>query len=149
MAKPLNQTEVAELLGLTTRQIRNLEKEGLPKTAKGGKAGYNGPAVVQWFVAYREQLVAPKDLAEAEQRKAIADAQLAELKLAREQGKVVEVEVAADRVGRMLTQLRSQMLTLPQRWAPKVVGLKTLVAATTVLDEAVQECLTALSEGDG
>lgn len=145
MSQVVSQTELASLLSLSTRQIRNLEKEGMPKGSDGQRSVYEPAACVRWYVQYRERLAAPKDQEDAEKRRAIAEAQLAELKLAKEQGKVVEVETVGQEVDGMLEQLRNQLLTLPQRWAPQTVGLKTLPEATQVLEAAVLESLAALS----
>ena len=149
MTLACTQQEAAERLNLTTRQIHNLVEVGLPTRSRRGKVVYPFPDCLTWYIQYKidkaVEAVAPKDLDEAEKRKAIADAQLAELKLAKELRQVVTVEESARAVEVMLAQLRSTLLTVPQRYAPKVVGLKSIMEATGVLDALVVDTLTALS----
>ena len=46
---PVNQTELAAILGLSTRQIRNLETEGLPVRAERNRKLYPLPDAVLWW----------------------------------------------------------------------------------------------------
>lgn len=87
----------------------------------------------------------PSDLADAERREAIARARLAEIKVDVEERRLVPIEEAAKAMERMLGDLRAQLLTFPQRVAPGLVGLKSIVAVQTKLDEAIGETMKALS----
>ncbi|MCC7134120.1 MAG: hypothetical protein IT352_15790 [Gemmatimonadales bacterium] len=145
-AKPwqVSQQELAELLGISTRQVRNLEAVGLPSRSTKGRKCYDAAAAVAWYLAYKVP-VTSETMKAAELRRTVAAANLAELRFRREAGELVPVADAVEVVERMLGQLRSQLVTLPQRWAPRLVGVATVPAATALLDQAVHDALTALS----
>lgn len=149
-AQECTQQEAADRLNLTTRQVKNLADQGMPTRSKQGKVVYPFPDCFVWYLDYKigkaVEKAAPNSMAEAEQRQAIAEAQLAELKLERERGKVVTVEEAAGAVEELLGQLRATILTVPNRMASRVVGLKTLAEGTRVLDGLVAELLAVLSQ---
>jgi hypothetical protein len=77
----------------------------------------------------------------------VALARMAELAQGKMEGRLVDVDEAAGVVDRMLTQLRAQLLNFPQRWAPRLVGVKTIPEAAALLDDGVRE-LMALLRGD-
>lgn len=124
----LTQKELAEFLGLTTRQIRNLEKEGvIPTEALGAKKFYPWPQANLAYIAYREELRAgshASGLEHARQRKVAAEAELAELSAAQRRGELIPLEYHERRVGHLLDRLRSQLLAVPGYWGPEMVGLK-------------------------
>ena len=84
-------------------------------------------------------------LDEAQTRKTTADAQLAELKVALANRTVIPIDEAAAILDSALAQLRSQLVTLPQRWAPMLVGQPTIAAATAQLDKALAELMATLT----
>lgn len=142
--------DACKYLGIKDRQLRNLMNDGLPYAGVGKRVRVLWPEARRWrddqLRAEGARRAEPKDLAEAEQRKLSAEAQLAEVRLKREEGKLIDREDVREAAGTMFARFRVQALTLPQRWAPKVVGLRTLPEATAVLEAAVVEALTALSE---
>lgn len=142
----LSQSETASRLGLTTRQIHNLRAMGMPSESVEGKVVYLWPAALHWYIEHRIKAAEPKDFEEARARKMAAEARLAELEQARMEGRSIDVEESARVVDAMLTQLRGQLITLPQRWAPALVGLGTLPKVQAVLEQAVEETLGALSK---
>ena len=146
----ITSAEFAADHGVSLRRVQQWIAEGMPYRDVNGERRIARVDANKWLRAYeREQAEArakkPSGLVESEERKAAADAQLAELKLAREQGQVVEIEETRRTVAAMLTQLRAQLLSLPARWAPKVVGIKTVAEASLTLEAAIHEALTALS----
>ena len=62
---------------------------------------------------------------EARRREMVAGAKLRELQLAREAGKVADIEEVADKVGKRLSIVRSQMLALSPALAPRLAVLDT------------------------
>jgi excisionase family DNA binding protein len=156
--------DVAELLNLTDRQIRNLIKDkGLP--AKADPRGYtlDWYAVLAWYVDYKSSLNggnggnrAPKHpseepaetLDEAILRKTVADADLKELELARERGQVAAIED----VERVLTgankSIQTRILAMPASLAPQLLGLDDRNRVFTVLDRYCRDLLTNLASID-
>lgn len=119
----------------------------MPALSNGTKREYDWDACFEWYLAMKQAAAAPQDLEEAKARKMAAEARLAELELERQEGRLVTVDDATKAVEAMLEQLRSQLQTLPQRWAPGVLGCKSLAEVTAKLDQAVTEAMTSLSEG--
>ena len=149
ISKTIALSDFASDHGLTLIRVQQWIAEGMPyRQVDGARMVVRSEAnkwVRQRERASGEESAAPKDLEEADKRKAMADAQLAELKLLREQGKVVAIEDTEHAVSALLEGLRSQLLTLPQRWAPQMTGLKSMAETTTVLESAIRDALTALS----
>jgi len=138
-------TELTELLAVNDETVRLWRQKGCPHQVERNRPRFVVAKVVGWLREQERRAAEPTSLAESEERKAKADAQLAELKLERERGLVVPVDEAASIVEAMLGQLRSTLLTVPQRVAPRLVGLTSLGQATVVLEQVITETLTALS----
>lgn len=144
--KEASQTEIAEILGLTTRQIRNLEGEGMPHRAEGNRKLYPLPGAVQWYYQREIARAMPTDFEEAKARKMAAEAALAELELAQAEGRIVTVDDMEKMLSSPLYRLRAKMLSLPSKWAPSLVGCRTVAEAQTRLEAAVEEAMLALAE---
>ena len=146
----VNQKELAALLGLTTRQVNNLVERGMPVASADGKRMYDAPACIAWYrdakVAEAVAAVGPDDLETQKTRKTAAEARLAELELARLEGRVVDVEAAAREVDALLDRLRAVLLAFVSRNAHLLVGRKSIPEVSGVLEGAVQELMAALVE---
>ncbi len=116
----VNQTELTKLFGFSAVTVRTWERRGCPVVTKGRKgsaAVYNTADVVKW----REQQAAGAaagddnsvDEAEGKRRKVVAEARLAELELAREEGALVEIDAFAAEVGSVLARVRAGLLAIP------------------------------------
>lgn len=144
----LRQTEVAELLGLSARQVHNLVKQGLPRHADGGKTFYDGPLCVAWYVRFKvteaESNLEPAtdEGAKARLDELRGDILVIELQKAREQ--VLPVEYAVHQLEQLGERLRSKLVALPSRWAPLLVGAKTIPEIAARLESAVDDVLKSL-----
>ena len=67
--------------------------------------------------------------------------------MAREQGKLVEVDIALDEIGRGLDATRSKLLSLSSRLAPLVAVEDDTARCKALIGEAVSEALTELATG--
>lgn len=147
MTDSITQRDLAELLGISTRQVRNLEAKGLPHHSEDGKKRYSA-ASVQWFVRHREEFAAsnatPGALDKARTRKAEADAELAELNLAVQRGRLLERPFVEAEFEDVLARLRSRLVNMPARYGGDVVGLKDDEAGERQLEIVRDELLTAL-----
>jgi phage terminase Nu1 subunit (DNA packaging protein) len=164
MASRLAQKDLAALLGLSTRQVRNLVDAGMPVVSEGGKLWYDGPACVAWYVGEKEKAaksdrsVEAIDEARERARKLRFEADLAELKVARERREVApmsEWRAAADdeaaRVGGVIGQMPSEFasvlaarLGVSVRQASAVLreiadGVRARLAAGDVDDQSEEE----------
>jgi len=163
----LTVVDVAELLGLTDRQVRNLIKDkGLPATNDGRGFVLDWPATLEWYVGYRsaqrcgnggnrrpengsDALPAPDEsFDEAILRKTKAEADLKELQLARERGEVASI---AD-VERVLTgankSIQTRILALPASLATQLLGIDDRNRIFAILDRNCRELLTNLASLD-
>jgi hypothetical protein len=140
----------ADALGITAQAIGMwASRPGCPMRTANGKRFYKWPDFPRWREKELERQAkseaAPKSGKDSMERKLAAEARMAEIELAAIEGKYVTVEDAARSVEGMLEQLRAQLLTLPQRWSPNLVGVKTVPDALQRLEAAVRETLEALS----
>jgi hypothetical protein len=147
----------AELLALWGKSRETAaewaRRPGCPKRiGKSGRPEYNLHAFLEWWASERERAAAEKAKGKApkggsaEARYDEARARKLELEVARIEGETVSVDEAAAIVEEKLANLRAQLVTLPQRWAPGVLGCKNLMDVTTKLDTAVREAMTAIVE---
>lgn len=116
----LTQQAAATLLSVTSRSLRDWEKagDGIPRNSDGT---YPGPALVAWYVARQtgEELDALKERARKD--KEHAD-QLA-LKNAETRGDLAPISVMEDEIASLLGDHRTNVLGLPSKAAPLLVGL--------------------------
>lgn len=85
--------------------------------------------------------------AEAQRRKEAALARLREIEVAREEGRVVAVEDAAEGWGRMVSAFRSRMIAIPSKLAPQLFGMSISEIQDRLKDE-IWQGLTELSNYD-
>lgn len=97
--------QLADLLGVSRRQISRYASEGMPYAGEGVRRRYPWPECRIWYNAQvKEQARAEaarkpaiEHMHEAERRKAAADAEIAELRLAKLRGELVPlVDVEAE-----------------------------------------------------
>lgn len=119
--REVSQKELANsVLGLSARQIRNLEDEGLPHRADGRRKLYPIPEAVQWYLQHKKrkalERVEQADYDEAKARREQARARQEEIKLAKEEGRIITREAAEKTYGAALDQVRRELLNMPGRW---------------------------------
>lgn len=150
MTHEVSQSEFARTVGLTTRQIRNLELEGLPHRAEGARKYYSIPEAVEWYIRRKEDAARAEfdfgDYERARARHEAARARLAEIQVAKEEGQLIPVEVVETIYGeRMLDVLRSGILNMPGRWGAQVVGLESPREGEALLKRIAAELLEEFS----
>lgn len=150
----LNQTQMGEVFGVSTRQVRNWEKDGLVCRAAGNQKFYPLAAAIRW---YREREVSAalaevevKDIDAAKLRKLEAEADTKELDLAVKRGELVPMDEVGDLVRESLEAVDAVLKHSPSRFAPQLakaaqVHLKT---ARTILREVIESVRGAIREGD-
>lgn len=140
----LNQKQLAEILGITARQVRNLKDQGLFEFIPGTKK-YNAARCVQEYIAQKIKaethkgttIVKETEQAEHERlKKEITKIKLRKMRL--------EVHEAAD-VERywsdMLQHFRNYMLSIPSKTAPKLIDEPDI---NIIIHELTTEILAAL-----
>jgi phage terminase Nu1 subunit (DNA packaging protein) len=157
------QIELAEIVGKSVVTVRSWEKEGMPVYSKGerGKAStYNTADCVDWL---RSRGATKSDLPDDEdeelddgrisedegrRRRVVAEAMRAELALANESGKLVDIEAVALVVEAVFSRVRVRLLAMPGSLALTLTNEPDPDAIRArVLDE-VSEALNELSSAD-
>lgn len=155
-AAEITQKELARLIGRTTRQVHNLTEQGVfvrvPSAAKADRLVYPMPASMEAWVAYRLKQEAERgaaavtddDRRDAERRKAIADAALRELRLARLRGELVPREEYRLELARVLHNVRAVIDAFPARYASRLPGDGPLADRVALLRAIAREVLAEL-----
>jgi hypothetical protein len=150
---PDTQRMVADALGLTTRQVRNLTDEGhLPRTLEKGKPEYNVAACVQAYLKYKMDREAAKGgpgrdaIAQLNQRKLTLEVERAEFEFAQEREQLVTIDFMERQLTGVLQSLRSKILNFPGKFARELADATDPADVVEILEAATAELLESLSE---
>ena len=139
---------IATLLDLSERRVQQLSQEGvIPKSERGR---YELVPAVQGYVHFlRDRNVSPGvvSLDVARQRKTAAEAELAEIELAKARADVVAIEDVAKRWDAILSGVRTRMLALPSKVAPMVTHENDQGIVKECIEDAIHTALGELSAG--
>jgi phage terminase Nu1 subunit (DNA packaging protein) len=158
----VSRDEIAFLLDVEVRTITNYVKrygDEFPSRVNGRDRTFPVRRCLQWK---QDRLVAdaiadvappaPSNIVDAELRKAVADAELAELKVARMRGDLVAVQVAAKEIRDAFSRVRARLLSTPGEYAPQMLYIEALPKAVVTLRAMVDTVLAELQThagGDG
>lgn len=140
----LSQKELAKVLGLTTRQVRNLEAEGMPARSDGRSKFYPVPDAVEW---YYERKFASEDQDENVRRARVAKLKAETLKVeadnAERLGQLIHVSDVEAMVAAPLKQVAAALKNAPARHASKLAKLAgvKVAPAKQLLDDVMQEAI--------
>lgn len=146
--------EAASIFGKTQETIRSWIKEGCPVDEKpiAGKKGYrlDTRAVAEWqlkrAVSAATSFGEGITKEEAQRRKLTAEAELAELEIAKKKGLVVELEQLRTELSNKFTELRSAMRRIPERSALRLVGEMDEVKIKDMLLDEIDMALEAIAD---
>ena len=147
----VNQKELAQCLGISTRLIRNLRQEGMFQTVKGDR-GYVLETCVQEYINFKinaemgrsASLSIERIKADHEEvKKNISIMKLRRLR--RELHEAADVEAF---LSDMLLRFKNRLLSLPAKMAMQVSGEKDLNRVIQILSDDMREALEELSEYD-
>lgn len=145
----LKRQEAREALGqMPERTFNLLVSEGLPCRGEGKAARFPWPEIYRWTIdrakrKARDQ-ARPANYDEARAREMAAKAELAELEVAAKRGELMTVAQYDDVVGSAFQRVRSQLLTLPTKMAPEMVGLVKATEAQAKVQGFVDDVLAEL-----
>ena len=156
--------DVAALLGVSVRMVRNYSKDkGLPCIGDGRGKRFVWLKVLEWYVAYRLDLAVqkggnggngnghrgseeePETLDEAMLRKTAAEASLKELELAQKRGQVVAVDDAKAAITTVSKNIQQKLLSVPAKLTPRLVGTSDRNRINTILDKEMRQLCTELA----
>lgn len=147
----VNQKELANILGITSRRVRQLREEGFFSFAENGKK-YNLEKCVQEYIDYKVKaetntgtsIDREKEQAEHEQiKKNISKLKLRKLK--KELHEASDVELF---LNEMLINFRNRLLSIPNKVAVQILGEEDINIIIQILLKEITESLEELSEYD-
>lgn len=147
----VNQKQLANILGITDRRVRQLREEGFFSFAEGGKK-YNLEKCVQEYIEYKiktetnrgTSIDVEKEKAEHEQiKKNISKLKLRKLKKELHEASDVELFLSE-----MLVNFKNRLLSIPNKVAVQVLGEQDINRIISLLNKEMIETLEELSEYD-
>lgn len=85
-------------------------------------------------------------LAEALRRKELATAKLRELELAEKEGRLLPTDQVTDAWVKIATVMRTRLLTIPSKLAPRLVGMKRAADFKEAIETEIREVLQELAD---
>lgn len=141
----LKQSQVANLLGITARMVRVHVTNGvLPPMPEGG---YSGPALIEAWVKYRSQKNKPvqsTDKVDINLERALreqAERKMAEIRLEKEEGRLIDIEEVSQAIETVLTVHRNKLLALGHTNALQLLALKTPEEVSNFLTQQIRSQL--------
>lgn len=156
----LSQTAAAERLGITTRWLRELTKQGaIPSAGTSTRPRYPWPATRVAYDAYQrsvwEQAHGPVNLKQERAAKLAAERELLEYKLAEKRRTMIRTDEAIRLIEGDYAIVRRQILNVPGKWATRFApqmtrgqALRQLEAMTDELLGDLQGCAERLESGE-
>ncbi len=147
----VTQQELAPILNVTSREIRNLYERGLPFTIGAkNRREHDVAECVAWYLKFKleEKKDDPGKSATAGLRLRALEIEVhqAEIELAEARKNLVSVEYLETQVARINEAVRSRILNLPGRAGPILVGCKTIAEVQIRMQGLIDELLTSLTE---
>lgn len=144
--------EIADVFGVDSDTIGVWCGQGMPHRKSSGFRKFEVGRCVQWRLDKlkrdaRDQ--SSPDEAKERVRKLAADADMAELKVKERRGELVPAVDVERQVDRLVATVRARVLSIRGRWAPRIIGITELGAASTTLDSLALDVLASLSESAG
>ena len=149
MGRIVNQSELSEILDISTVSLVRWGKEGLPVRRPGpGKKGnqYDTAEVIRWMIARRsnpdgEHIDGAFEKARLDRERADAQA----LKNAVDRGDMVSLEAVADALADVLITTRSRLLGMPTSLAPLLIGITKIPVLERMLSDEIADCLNDIT----
>ena len=153
--RTVNRSEIAEIFGVDVTTIDRWIRRGCPLQRRGGGGRpheFNTKAVHEWHVdqaAGDEPAEGVISFEDARRDKMAAEAELARLDLEKRRGEIVELDVVAEIVESDYSIVRSRILGLASKVAPRVATCGSAARAQSIIEEEAREVLERLADGDG
>nr|DAW23803.1 MAG TPA: DNA packaging protein [Caudoviricetes sp.] len=145
----VNQKQLAEVLGITTRQIRNLKQDGLFECIANSKR-YSLERCVKEYIDFKIKAETGrgtrlnKEAEQAEHEK--IKKEISKLKLRKMRKEIHEAADIEHFLSEMLLNFRNRLLSVPGKIAPMVIGEEDLNIVSELLKKEMLETLEELSE---
>lgn len=138
--------------GVSESQLERLFQQGMPHEKRGRRIDIPVPQGRVWYHAYlvekgRRQ-AAPKNIDDAKMRKMDAEAELAELELAKARDELMTVAQYDRAVLDAYSRVDVRLQSLSPRLAGAVLGAATIQEAQARIDPLIEEARTELRQAD-
>jgi phage terminase Nu1 subunit (DNA packaging protein) len=151
----LSQKELAKLLRVEDRTVRNLKDENIPLHGEGKALYYVWDEVEPWWFDRRMRAAGLKktggadvpDLYVSEARKAAADAEMAEMKAEIMKGTHLSSAAAEIIWTNHIAAAKAQLITIGPRVSAQLVDGMTVSERRALIDEGVFSALAELEQG--
>ena len=141
----VNKKEIAEVFGVSTTQIENYMKNGMPyePAEKRGKSNkYDTAKCIEWFVYSKG-----KKLDYQEERtmltKLQADRQNLEVQIL--QGELLKADEVLLEWSNIFSQIKSSLLAIPTRAAAMLVGVEKKTETKKIIENLLRETLEKIA----
>lgn len=160
----VSRAEIAARLGLSERQVTNLVRSGrladgtpFPSRVRGRTRTFPTDRCFAWYIRFKQEEAleraatreSPTNMQEAELRKAVADAEMAELRLATMRGDVVPIEQYRRELHRTLSRVAARFASVPGEYAPRILEPLDMPRAVKLLRELVATVMAELQSAAG
>ena len=148
--KTASQTELSAIIGLSTRQIRNLEREGLPCSMERKRKAYPLPEAVVWWkdreVARALEPYSHTDLEEERRRWMSAKAGKAEIELSNLRGELIPLDEVSGLLRESLEVTAATLKSAPALTAPFLAKAASITtrSARLILEDMVEVVKTQI-----
>lgn len=148
----VNQKQLSQYLGISTRRIRQLREDGVFQKRDGTAAGYNLEQCIQEYIEYKvnaetgRRTSASKERVQAEHEE--VKKQISVLKLRRLRRELHESADVESFLADMLIRFRNRVMNVPVRAAIRIVGEKDINAVTQILEKEMASTLEELADYD-
>lgn len=141
----LKQADLAALFDVTDRTIQRWHEQGLPRHGSGRGTTYVWSEILPWYMGFMSGPVAGQggDLNDKE-RKAKADADIAEMNAAKMRGNLIDAEEAQKVWEAFLASFKTTAQGFHQRVAPMLEDGMILAERQAVLQEQINGLLRTL-----
>lgn len=149
---------LADVFGVSVVTVDTWRRNGMPVLSEGSKGKsfeFNTSDCIEWRVREKVAEARPDvdedgarvSAEEAERRKKVADAGLAELRLAQFDGTLVEASEVESAWGDLMTLCKRRLLALPTKLAPILAIENDAAKIQRGLNDAITDALNELSRG--
>lgn len=147
----VNQSELANILGITNRRVRQLKEEGFFQLVENSRK-YRLESCVQEYIAYKVKAEMGKGTSEEiDKIKAeheVVKKDISKLKLRRLRKELHEARDVEFFLSNMLVNFRNKLLSVPSKVAVQIIGEEDVNRITELLKREMVETLEELSEYD-
>ncbi len=148
----VNQKQLSQYLGISTRRIRQLREDGVFKKKTDSAAGYSLEECIQEYIEYKvnaetgRRTSISKEEVQAEHEEVKKQISLLKLRrLKRELHEATDVEYF---LNDMLVRFRKYLMALPPRLAMNVTGVEDMAVVTETIRNEMRKALEELGEYD-